>query len=425
MTETGSHVVMYWPGFGALLPSQSLKACVDHLDDLHVANLVEKMSNLYELEKDRMRIMRDCMGQYFDRIIEATEHKNTVTDGCLRALTKFGNIPLVILEGKNELGSGGCEPLQQSISMYCHLLQECKSIIEVCNAPCLLIQLVGPYIFAYGCVHVGLKLHVDLLDQVCMLHMPDDPSHLEKLVCFWHAVKTVISSLVAYYTGLGTSVPTRAFTQLAYPSVCPEVTFTAAIKRNVFRGNLADGQAVIVKIVPRYGQAAHVICQQYAPALLACREVPGTYFWVVIMSDLTATKEGTRTLGEFLTSAKHAEKEIVRQQCRAALALLHQENFVHGDFRTCNILVFRENGAPRIALIDFDWSEKEGIASYPFFLNRVDIIWPAHPRGKIKKEHDLAWLEVAFGIQVCTITIYVAETIGFLCFSQAPVGMEV
>ncbi len=261
--------------------------------------------------------------------------------------------------------------------------------------------------------------------------MPDDPSHLEKLVCFWRAVKTVISSLIAYYTGLGTSVPTRAFTQLVYPSVCPEVTFTAAIKRNVFRGNLADGQAVIVKIVPRYGQAAHVICQQYAPTLLACREVPGTYFWVVIMSDLTATKEGTRTLDEFLTSAKHAEKEIVHQQCRAALVLLHQENFVHGDFRTCNILVFRENGAmaPRIALIDFDWSEKEGIASYPFFLNRADIIWPAHahPRGKIQKEHDLAWLEVAFGIQVCTITIYVMRRLSnsYFFFSQAPVGMEV
>ena len=79
-------------------------------------------------------------------------------------------------------------------------------------------------------------------------------------------------------------------------------------------------------------------------------------------------------------------------ELQAAVQLLHQAGFVHGDLRSNNILVV--SGTVRI--IDFEWVGVAGEAAYPLFMNHIDVEWPdgARDRQLIKQEHDLWWLNL-------------------------------
>lgn len=95
-------------------------------------------------------------------------------------------------------------------------------------------------------------------------------------------------------------------------------------------------------------------------------------------------------LYNFLMTQQDLAKDIL-SQCSEALDILHKHNICHGDFRHTNILVQSD----RISVIDFDWSGEVGTVKYPYFMNHVDIQWPAGVSDGefISKEHDKHWLE--------------------------------
>lgn len=43
--------------------------------------------------------------------------------------------------------------------------------------------------------------------------------------------------------------------------------------------------------------------------------------------------------------------------------------------------------------MDFEWAGKEGVVTYPLFMNRATETWPegANDGQLIRKEHDLVW----------------------------------
>lgn len=307
-------------------------------------------------------------------------------------------------EGKNELGTGGTEPLQQCISAYCHAVKATPGLLSRSNAPCLLVQLAGPHVFAFGCVHVGTNLHVDPLGTAAMLAVSGDAAHDEHLVKFWRAAKTVATDLTAFYRDF----EPRPTHQLPYPSVCPDVVFHAAWpgKCNLFQGTVAFGsKSVLVKIVPRYGIDVHETCSKsgVAPAVLQSFPVNG-HMYAVVMADM-AESHGAVTLEKFLQSASEEERAAVRACCVDALARLHDLGFVHGDFRASNILVYHEGDELRVAIIDFDWSGKAGEARYPYLLNQTTLAWPdgAYAGALITTAHDLWRLDEIFRVVLLCI----------------------
>lgn len=410
--QTGAHVAMYWPRFGVLHSTQQAVTVVDAADDVHVANILVAMSDVYPREAARMEVLRAVIGEYFGLTIDGTVHDGTNTDGSVRVRTRFGMATPVLIEGKNELGCGG-EPLQQCISMHSILcIKELAADIEqVSNIPALLLQLVGPHVFVFGAVSVpDGTVRVDLLAQVSMLMMPDDAAHREQIVKFWRATKNLTAALVDYYKQL--PGPDRDPAQLRFPSGCAQVSFSATIpgKHNVFSGTLtADGQPVIVKIVPRYGREAHTACGTFAPRLLDCFKVEGSFLWAVIMCAVDSSC-GVCSLRDFLLTATAEERAFAYEQCQAALQQLHARGYVHGDLRADNILILREADTIRVVFIDFDWSGPEDTVTYPFLMNTKvggvrqvltnKVGWPvgAHAGALIKKEHDRAWLEHNFSI---------------------------
>ncbi len=85
------------------------------------------------------------------------------------------------------------------------------------------------------------------------------------------------------------------------------------------------------------------------------------------------------------------EKDIPRltEQAKTFLTIFHENNYVHGDFRSDNWYV-GVNG--NLVIMDYDWSGLLGQAMYPPFMN-PQVCWPSGAdTGKlITPDHDLYW----------------------------------
>lgn len=88
-----------------------------------------------------------------------------------------------------------------------------------------------------------------------------------------------------------------------------------------------------------------------------------------------------------------------KEEIKKALNILHDNNYVHGDFRNTNIAIVSElSGKSKIMLLDFDWSGEENKTNYPYFMNHEDIKWPdgASDGKPLKKQHDIDWFKTYF-----------------------------
>ncbi|CAJ0634520.1 2430_t:CDS:2 [Entrophospora sp. SA101] len=62
-----------------------------------------------------------------------------------------------------------------------------------------------------------------------------------------------------------------------------------------------------------------------------------------------------------------------------SVKLLHSNGFVHGDLRSPNIMIGKNN---QMKFLDFEWADKEGEATYPMLLNTE---FGCYCGGKIKR----------------------------------------
>jgi len=93
-------------------------------------------------------------------------------------------------------------------------------------------------------------------------------------------------------------------------------------------------------------------------------------------------------------------KEEIFKKIQDGLHHLHQNNFVHGDLRDTNVFLDSKSG--QVKFLDFDWSGEDGKAVYPSFLN-PDVFWHSDVKfkGKVKKEHDVHFLEKIRKMEPC------------------------
>ena len=93
----------------------------------------------------------------------------------------------------------------------------------------------------------------------------------------------------------------------------------------------------------------------------------------------------------------HDETQGIKYHCQKALELLHTKGYCHGDFRSNNILIRHSETPKPIAIVDFDWSGETDKATYPPFINHIDINWPegATDNALLQPDHDNYWLNQA------------------------------
>ncbi|KAF8193346.1 hypothetical protein BJ912DRAFT_960793 [Pholiota molesta] len=157
----------------------------------------------------------------------------------------------------------------------------------------------------------------------------------------------------------------------------------ADMRHNLFLAeqlNADDSSAqLVVKVVKRYGQAAHHCLAEgmLAPRLLLCKPVIGNLI-VVVMERVKG-----RPLNSFLGDDLSAlNGRLVFDRLKEALALLEHKKLVHGDLRDVNIMVDDSN--PQAVTHD------EGF--YPDNINVEELHDRWHsdvgPLKKMRIEHD-------------------------------------
>ena len=125
----------------------------------------------------------------------------------------------------------------------------------------------------------------------------------------------------------------RTFTNMA--QIVQKLRYTKKLKDHVFHAVMEDGgQSVIVKFVQRYSTEAHFCADNdLAAHLLGTRQVT-TCYSMVVMEEVCDAVSLRDYCGDNPTQMKP-----LQQECEKVLNLLHDNNFCHGDFRDCNILV--------------------------------------------------------------------------------------
>ena len=239
------------------------------------------------------------------------------------------------------------------------------------------------------------------------------------------ATKNAVHKLINQYIVWHTLTETDAAdVQLGFPYVRHfeadgnryEFRYVGSITREsyhlVFRvlitragGKLFDvGNEIIVKFTKRYSTEAHDCLGKVnlAPRLFAFVKLPGGWFMIVMefiaWTPLHKFVKAYTLTDRLLTSdreyAQFLDPEIrsaVISNIKKALEALHDNFFVHGDFRPNNLLV---NPKGDVRVVDFEYSGRfKGTdpVRYPPFLNKLgEITWAPDVQcgGLISPEHD-------------------------------------
>ena len=90
-----------------------------------------------------------------------------------------------LLEGKNELGSGGGDPYMQLAAYYTKSL---KGLIGVCKSPSFLMEIYGPNVAISGVVYSD-SVCIDKFTTLSLLFQPHDRPAMIKLARTFKALK--------------------------------------------------------------------------------------------------------------------------------------------------------------------------------------------------------------------------------------------
>ena len=162
------------------------------------------------------------------------------------------------------------------------------------------------------------------------------------------------------------------------------VEYDAHLKRGVFDAQW-NGEGVIVKFTreKRYGTAVHKFCADkgFAPKLYEVdkRSLAAISSRVVVMEKIEGVRLST------VPAKKGAfDLQAIKRNIQAAITAIHGQGFVHGDFRSENILVLPDSS---ISVIDFDWSGRCGDVRYPPYVNE-DIFGRGSRNELIREQND-------------------------------------
>ncbi|KAL0035626.1 hypothetical protein WJX79_004059 [Trebouxia sp. C0005] len=360
-------------------PSKKAKTGVADLDREEVAALInKKLLSASSYSKTAVGGWADSSVK-FQRI----EFDDAKTDG---SLTHPKGGLVVNIEVKNEVGSGGgAIHVQNAAYAAKYAAGQAVLLRQVSTCPTLLIELAGPNVSLSGAVFSNVVVCDQLTPMVSLLWQPHSPLMLQAARCF-AAVRMALPRLLAYYDSVQ-SQPLRQQLDFPYPTSFlasggggqAHFQYVQRLSGLCFKGVIQPrGQSVFIKFCRSYSFAAHqsMAAAGYAPALLGFEQL--AQGWLLIVQQFV----------DAVSWDEIADKPV--ESLKAAVHALHAAGFVHGDLRGCNILV----AAGAVSLIDFEWAGIVGKATYPYFMNHVDIQWPdgASDGRLITESHDLWWL---------------------------------
>ncbi|KAG1748849.1 uncharacterized protein EDB91DRAFT_1334340 [Suillus paluster] len=389
-------------------------------DNDFVLQLSENMSSFYPDELTRMNVFRQLLCNY-GIPLEASMIGPTkyMTDGHL--LSPNRQFVQVIIEGKNEIGSGGAEPFAEAMLHYRKFLE--NSQIEIVRLrsviPCIHIIVFGACIGFAGSVFIE-KVQCDVLAPIIppFCHITDLPMQVMAARTFG-ALKIATEKLGKLYSqpiplledkdaSLGFPYP-RHYTHSGDHIQQFSYDETQSLRdRLIFFGKTVgdaarSGRKICIKFVRHYSREAHDFCagKGHAPNLIAYNTLAGG--WNMVVMDVLDIDDGrsAQRPGSYrlLSAMAVSDRQPLKEAITSLIKKLHAVGYVHGDLRDMNFAV-RDNNKD-FMLLDFNWAGLTEKARYPMYVNRKDIRRPdgASDGEKIMAEHDLDMLKYLFHTQ--------------------------
>ncbi|GES85519.1 hypothetical protein RCL_jg6534.t2 [Rhizophagus clarus] len=344
LANTGPPITLYNDAFSLFLNNFNDENLIIPPDFLKWADkLILEATNNYNNEEEWNEKMREILSERLGAILlveYGKKNKNTRVMECLRFLALY----------YRDYWS------QNNV----------KTIRNCCCAPSFIITLAGPWFCILGGVFLNravVEPLTDLIPLTINLRAFDKKKRIARL---FYSLYQALRHLDNFYHNLDLGKPmehrffpyVRQFqfdgnNNISFTYVCE---LSDDPTRTIWKGTLENGRSIVIKYTSKYCAAAHKICATagFAPELLYC-------------SDNAETKR----LGGF------------------RLIIIEYID----DLRTPNILVFEIDEEPHTNIIDFDWSGRHNVDSYPSSMNE-DIDWPpgAEPCALLNKEHDRYWL---------------------------------
>ncbi|KAF8584004.1 hypothetical protein K439DRAFT_1661009 [Ramaria rubella] len=372
----------------------------DHAFALELAGAMSGFFKSESLRQDSfIEVCRKHGIQLIPEKIPGTDYK---TDAAIRCNDNL----VVIGELKNEVCTGGAEPIFQAACYYTADLRNNEAALNSGSPiPCLGFYLVGPMLGFVGFAFtdrpqiqtLGMALRLD--------YHSTDVKARRAMAQHLAAFRKAIECLREYYE---TSFPNQecprsnprfpyysSYTSLADDKKY-DIIYTAQPipDKLIFFGKI-EGAEVCVKFTKRYSREAHLKCAAlgFAPTLRGFETLLPDWYMVVMdrIDETHSTLDQARTAGLDLDS--HLQGSLHQQ-----LEALHHAGYVHGDVRDTNVMV-EKDGKEGFMLIDFDWAGKIGTACYPMNVNRdPDLGRPAgaYDEQLILVNHDMVMVQHMF-----------------------------
>ena len=150
------------------------------------------MSEFYPTESNREKAFHEEIRKLFDHDISKIQLTDkTSDDGVLTLDFHTLTVLCVLMEVKNEIGTGSCDPITQAAASYAKFYTQQKNdkLLKACNMPCFIIGLAGPWICVLGAVYAEKPI-VEPLTAFEPLIATYDRTHILKLhdslrLCAW------------------------------------------------------------------------------------------------------------------------------------------------------------------------------------------------------------------------------------------------
>ncbi|CAG8635486.1 11276_t:CDS:1, partial [Paraglomus occultum] len=386
----------------------SLKAEADDFESL--GKLVLDMQEFYNVEDERLNRFTSWASKYFNCPVDPLSLGGH-SEADLHIPFNVSHVKHLLLLGeiKNELGEGGGCPYRQASASYARFIGQKRPPDCYGLHLTFLIYLAGPYLGIAGAVF-GEKCVVEpLTPLIPLMQLRFDDELLSMAANTFRLLKQSLESLKDYYSKL--CLPTTINVDLPRREAYPypnsfniknengdKVKVQFEYKERLIDDKLLfvvqqlnNQQTLAVKFVRRYGINVHRDCAKanIAPKLIAVEELAGNWFMVVMEYLLS---ENFTCMYDILQEDSQQASFLTQKAIEVANEL-HKMNYVHGDFRTSNLMISKDG--KKVMIVDFDWAGEEGSAEYPHFINRFDFLdW--HPDvkegGKIKKAHDIHFI---------------------------------
>ncbi|KAG8685839.1 hypothetical protein FRC08_012883 [Ceratobasidium sp. 394] len=385
---------------------------LDEMEELLIA-----AQNTYPVEADRISAIKDSLETLLDADIILEEIAKWRANGVIktgrRAVPGLPRAYTVIIEVKNEIGTGDSDPSVQAAESYAHYWSNkpMQSLLNISCCPSFLIAIAGPWMCILGAVFVQkVVVHplTDFLWMGCESHDADRLCNLTRTFC---ALRQSIHDLKEYYH----SLPKRPDEDLGrffpyirqFPAEDNQIvsfTYSELLAVNpvrpVFLAITESGTHIVVKFVRHYNSVAHraLAAEGLAPKLLYDSNEQLECGMRMIIMDYIHTKNLHDYLSQPLQGDRKAAVRSIKKDLTSALRIIHGNGLVFGDLRKPNVLVVENGEQVGALLIDFDWCAEDQTGRYPLGLNQRGIKWADGVKrgGVMDRKHDIGMLELLF-----------------------------